>query len=332
MSLDNISSPLTVEFSGGEPLVNYVLIRNIVSKYRQMASKKNIELRFAIQTNAVLLTKEIVEFLVRENFSIGISIDGPEEWSRNRLDSKGNSVFNNIMEKIHYLKGVNANISVLGVIYHPNQYDSFIKFALQHEIKNFRLNTLTNIGRSVKTMDATSSVSYIPEDYAKAYIKMAQLLITSDLYSGFKEANLTYFLWSLLAWQPHMCFRTPCGAGKNQLHLSAYGEFYPCQDWRSVNDSKISDVRGELDLSVAILNHDRTQILTKPNSHLYREMCEDCEWECYCGTCAREIFTEYKGDSEKIGMCRFNNQVYEQLCWLFFDYKDEVLGYLGVQQ
>ncbi|WP_366524079.1 SPASM domain-containing protein [Lagierella sp.] len=127
-----------------------------------------------------------------------------------------------------------------------------------------------------------------------------------------------------------MCFRNPCGAGKNQLHLSAYGEFFPCQDWKSINDYKICDIFNiKHSLNSHIKNHYRCQLLTKKNYENNKEMCKDCEWIAYCGTCPREIYT-HKKNEKKIGLCLFNNLVYEELCWLIYKNENDVLKYLEV--
>lgn len=331
LSLPNISEFLTIEFSGGEPLINFDFIKLIVPKIILLSNKKNISVRFAIQTNGTLINSEIANFFKFHNFSVGISIDGYRKWNRNRLFEDGKEAYDKIMRGIYLLRDSEVAFSVLGVISNPKQYNDYLDFATQNHIHSFRLNTLTNIGRSLKAHNRRDSVANIYELYAQEYIKLAKKLILEPQFNSYKEANLTYFLWSLLEWQPHMCFRNPCGAGRNQLHLTAYGEFFPCQDWRSINDAKICDISTmHKPLKYYIDNHKRCIELSLSNNTNYAEMCENCSWIAYCGTCPREIFTEKKSN-EPIGLCKFNNMIYEELCWLISSHPHEVFKYLGIE-
>ena len=68
--------PIMLAFYGGEPLLNLMLIKQSVEYIKEKAFGKNI--KFAITTNGTLLTHEIVDFLVENNFQLAISLDGPE--------------------------------------------------------------------------------------------------------------------------------------------------------------------------------------------------------------------------------------------------------------
>jgi uncharacterized protein len=67
---------VSISFYGGEPLLNYDLIRNAVKYAKDSLAKK--ELSFSITTNATLINERIADFLCKEDFSILISLDGPE--------------------------------------------------------------------------------------------------------------------------------------------------------------------------------------------------------------------------------------------------------------
>lgn len=331
LELDNISTPLTVEFSGGEPLINFELIRELVATFKDVAAAKNVKLRFAIQTNGVLMTNEIAQFFSENHFSVGISIDGNETWNKERIDASGKCVYDKVIKSFDILRsnGVNS-FSTLGVVHDPDQYLSYVKFAKANRITNFRLNTLTNIGRSRDQMEAGKSVSFIPEIYVEKYIEMAKTLILDPNYVGMREANLEYYLWALLDWQPHMCFRTPCGAGRNQLHISAYGEIFLCQDWRSIGDASLGMIHDCMDVRKYIESSERVRQLSVPNYERHPELCGDCAWKMRCGVCSRELYTEYTGNGKKIGLCEFQNGVYEELIKLISLHTNKVFDYLQV--
>ena len=67
---------LDIDFIGGEPLINFELIKKAVDYAKLKALNYNIEVSFMITTNGLLLNKEIVDFFISESFNLKISIDG----------------------------------------------------------------------------------------------------------------------------------------------------------------------------------------------------------------------------------------------------------------
>lgn len=326
----NINDQVTIEFSGGEPLLNFTLIKKIVPKLIEIAGIHDIKINFSIQTNGICLNDEVVEFLYFYKFSVGVSIDGNKVWNVNRLDYYGKESFDIVVKNILNAREKNLPISLLGVIYKPEQYLDYIDFAHELEVRNFRLNNLTNIGRSKCNMNQGLSFSKNINEYANSYIEMANNLIANKKYEGYHEANLNYFLWGLLNWQPHMCFRSPCGAGRNQIHIDVYGNIYACQDWRSIKDSCIMNVDDDEKLDSAILKSKRVKELSVPNHERYPVLCCDCSWKVRCGVCPRELFTDLKDYDGPIASCKFNNLVYEKLFDIIYINKDKVFKYLGM--
>ena len=127
-----------------------------------------------------------------------------------------------------------------------------------------------------------------------------------------------------------MCFRTPCGAGRNQLHISAYGEIFPCQDWRSIGDASLGMIHDCMDVRKYIESSERVRQLSVPNYERHPELCGDCAWKMRCGVCSRELYTEYTGNGKKIGLCEFQNGVYEELIKVISLHTNKVFDYLQV--
>lgn len=330
LDLPNINDYLTIEFSGGEPLINYDLIEKSVPEIKRICDNNNICVKFAIQTNGALLNDDIADFLSKYNFSIGISIDGYKKWNINRINSDDAESYDKVIRTIRMLNEKNISFSTLGVVYNPKQYLEYLQFARENNIKQFRLNTLTNIGRSKTDMDLQNSIINNLDEYVVEYIKLAKELILNEEYHGYKEANLTYALMALLDYMPHMCFRTPCGAGCNQLHLSADGYFYPCQDWRSINDSSIDSVNSDCSLQEKINDSKRIDFIRKGNVYNYSQICDNCDWRKRCGICARELYSEYKDDGKKIALCKFYNEIYEELLDIIYTNREDIMKYLFI--
>ena len=97
----NPAKPALFNFYGGEPLLNFTLIKDVVN-YIKTLDLDNI--LFSISTNAVLLDDEISDFLIENKFVIAISIDGPEaEHDRNRVFADGSGSFKKVIANIENL-------------------------------------------------------------------------------------------------------------------------------------------------------------------------------------------------------------------------------------
>jgi len=102
-SIYNPQREPTIGFYGGEPLLNFKLIRDIVNYVKENYSKE-YQTSFTITTNGTLLAGEIIDFLLLNNFSIFVSLDGPrEEHDRNRVYPNGKGSFDVVMSNLKKL-------------------------------------------------------------------------------------------------------------------------------------------------------------------------------------------------------------------------------------
>jgi uncharacterized protein len=96
---------IVVSFYGGEPLLEFGLIRKCVEYLRSKTKYLSINISFGITTNGSLLNSNVIEYLVKNTFSLAISLDGPEEiHNKNRVYRNGKGTFNNIWKNIKKIK------------------------------------------------------------------------------------------------------------------------------------------------------------------------------------------------------------------------------------
>lgn len=91
------SDHLRISFFGGEPLLNFPLIKNVVEYAKKKAEMVNKTVTFDINTNATLLTDEIINYLKRENIKPIISLDGPPEIHNKQRPLKNGCESHNII-------------------------------------------------------------------------------------------------------------------------------------------------------------------------------------------------------------------------------------------
>lgn len=104
-----------IGFYGGEPLLNFGLIKEVVKYIHKKYSDYNTF--YNITTNGTLLSGERLDFLIHNDFAIAISLDGPkEEHDRNRVFINGRGTFETVMENLENLKKKSPNFTKCTVI------------------------------------------------------------------------------------------------------------------------------------------------------------------------------------------------------------------------
>ena len=99
----------SIAFYGGEPLLNFELIKTCINYVTE--NYKDFNPYFVMTTNSTLLSKEIVAFLSEQNCEIILSIDGPkEEHDRNRVFPGGKGSFDIVMENVKFLADSNLKV------------------------------------------------------------------------------------------------------------------------------------------------------------------------------------------------------------------------------
>jgi uncharacterized protein len=131
--IDAHSAPeVTFAWQGGEPtLYGLKTFETIVALQRKYAGGKKIH--NALQTNGTLLTNEWGEFLARENFLVGISIDGPPKYHDTyRVNRRGQPTFAAVLKGLHILKAYKVEFNTLTVVNrlnseHPEEVYKFLR-------------------------------------------------------------------------------------------------------------------------------------------------------------------------------------------------------------
>jgi len=206
-------------FFGGEPLLKFKLIKQIISySKKKLRSIKN-SMNFIIVTNGSLFTKDIIKYCKNENVKFLLSLDGDKK-SQNisRRFHDGRESFGIIMQHIPKLKPTIQNITISAVISPKNVqflYDN-VNFFLELGFKRINLTTADECSWSNRDLNMLNG----------------QMKKISQLYIQKKRAQeefminfVDYFSCKLkrLADQ-----KKPCSAGINSLGVSVEGDIYPC--------------------------------------------------------------------------------------------------------
>jgi len=97
----NSDDSLSISFYGGEPLLRFDLIREVINYAKSIPIIQKHSLRFNLTTNGILLNEEIMKYFIENQVSVTISLDGPQrEHDRHRVYKNGHGTFNKVIENI----------------------------------------------------------------------------------------------------------------------------------------------------------------------------------------------------------------------------------------
>jgi len=160
-----LSQKITIGFYGGEPLMNFSLIEEVIQWVKEHTTDQ-LAFEFMLTTNGLLLDKYI-DFLVKHDFTIGISFDGDEENMSYRIDHNGKNcfqqVFNNTMTvKDNHPDFFYKNVSFLTVLHNKNSLEHASRFCLTHFNKMPFCSNLNDSGIHPQKREQFTKMSEIP--------------------------------------------------------------------------------------------------------------------------------------------------------------------------
>jgi His-Xaa-Ser system radical SAM maturase HxsB len=313
---------LTIEFQGGEPLLNWPVVKFIAGYARKKSKQEKRNVRIALVSNFSLLDEEKAEYLLKNKVTFCTSLDGPEKLhNKNRIWAKGNShraaakwaKYLLARYKNYYVfqPGALTTITKFSLPYWKEIVDEYVKFGFD----NIILRPLAQIGVAQK---GWQKIGYSPDEFLEFYKKSLDYIFFLNLEKGekFRELTATYFAVKIfLGTDPNFFdLRSPCGAGIGQILYNYNGDIYTCDEGRMMGDDmcKIGKVGDSYE---DLLTHPATKSLCLA-SCLESLPCDNCVYKPYCGTCpilnyaeSGNIFPQLPNSSR----CRINQGILDYL-------------------
>lgn len=293
------SPELTIEFQGGEPALNFDVLRYVVEEAYQRTAGGGRELYFSLVNNLSTLTQEQIDFLVDRGVMICTSIDGPAAvHDRNRRFVKHSShaealkkikAFAQAYRKRGFdpeLAYVNALATVSkSALKRPEAVvDEYVR--LGHKV--IHLRPLNPFGMGLKVW---SREGYTAQDFLDFYIRALDYIIELNRQgTEIMEKMASLMLTRILTQQDpnYMDLRSPCGAGLGQLAYNYDGRVYTCDEGRMVGAMGddlfcIGDVNR--DGYAEIISHAGVRSMCVASCLECLPGCSDCVYAPYCGVC-----------------------------------------------
>ncbi|MBI2264583.1 MAG: radical SAM protein [Armatimonadetes bacterium] len=312
----------TLEFHGGEPLLNFSVIRETMEFALHEAKRYFKRVDFSMQTNGSLIKDEVLTQIKGFPFSLGVSLDGPEMiHNRNRIFPNGKGTFRSVMKGLDLARAAGLDPGVIVVVDDPTTYIETCKFLFSKGVTKFRLNPMACQGRAgtTKEFDAKRPAKFVEE-----YLKLIDFLVSykqenPEVFVDIWNINI-YILHLMTPYRPFMCARSPCGAGNAIMGFSHEGDVYPCDEFVGRPEFRLGNIR-DPGVSLAALIEEHPLCAKLQNRTIETlPKCKACPWRNFCGGGCAAKANDHRGDAwREDPMCEFFSGFYEELAWKIWD-------------
>lgn len=299
---------LEVDFFGGEPLMNFEAVKQIVDYARVREKEANKNFRFTITTNALLLNDENKDYINKHMHNVVLSIDGRKETNDNmrpRVDGSG--TYESILPKIKDMAESR------------NQDNYYVRGTFTRENLDFSKDVLHLADQGFKQVSVEPVVAAKDSGYDireqdldklfSEYEKLAHEYVERDK----KKEGFNFFHFMIdLQQGPCVIKRLGgCGSGHEYLAVTPEGDLYPCHQFVGDEKFKMGNVHEGVFNTDSQKDFQKSNVYTKPD-------CAECWAKFYCsGGCAANAY-QFNNDINvpyKIG-CELEKKRVECAIWI----------------
>lgn len=334
VALQSPAQSLNFEFQGGEPLLNFDVIKHIVL-YSE-ANKGNHDISYNIVTNLTLLTEEILDFFVEYNFGVSTSLDGPAFiHDQNRPFKVGGGTYSKVIDSVNSVRKKELHIGAIQTTTRASlQYPREI--VQTYEALGFEsifIRPLTPLGKATR---GWGEIGYTPEEFNAFYLEAIDELIRINKSGRYMKEDHISILWSRIEGKfvNYMELRSPCGAGIGQLAYYTSGDVFTCDEGRMLHEMGDHTFRlGNVFTNTYsdMINNTVCRAVCASSILETIPACCDCVYQPYCGTCPVVNYAKSRDIIEK-GPRGYRCKVYSgMLDYLFkqiLDHNEETLDIL----
>lgn len=289
---------LCLEFQGGEPLLNWPVVK-FITKYAQAKAKlESRRLIVALVSNFTLMSEEKLDFLNERYVSLCTSLDGPAEvHDKNRPFLGGGQAQEKV---VSWLKRIRARCEAVGDkrLYLPGALMTTTRFSFPHSrgivdlyaelgLDQIFVRPLSPIGYAKRVW---SDIGYAPQEFIEFYEKTLDYILELNRRgTPIMERTALIYLTKILKGEDpgFMDLRSPAGAVLGCLAYNYDGGIFVSDEGRMVAHQgdmifKVGDVRDDWE---SVLSHPTTRACVASSILDNQPMCSQCAYKPYCGVC-----------------------------------------------
>ncbi len=264
------SRDLTISFYGGEPLLNFDLIKKAVEYSKSVIYNK--ELGYSMTTNFYIATDEMIDFLADNQFELLISLDGPEKThnQHRRLSINGEGTYRTVIENVNKLQKrhteyFHSHVQFNPVVFYdenPIEILDYFKNVLKVPESAINLHYVDNTGLHI----AFDPIDLTIEETAQEIMDSTMIRSMKKALNRKDNISAQYYL------------NGSCVPGSEKLFVSVDGDFYPCE---KVNECNMNMKIGSLERG---FDYDNIKHLMN-HGYLNQDNCKKCWAIRFCNLC-----------------------------------------------
>ncbi len=277
---------LEVDFFGGEPLMNFDVVKELVAYGRSLEEKHGKKFRFTLTTNGILLNDDILEFANKEMDNLVLSIDGRREvHDKMRPHRGGQGSYDEIVPK--FIKAANSR----------DQMNYYVRGTFTHDNLDFSEDVKHLAQLGFKQISVEPVVAPLSESYAIKKEDIPTILEQYDILAKYmlkmkeegKAFNFFHFMIDLTGGPCILKRISGCGSGTEYLAVAPNGDLYPCHQFVGMPDFLLGNVKTGVENTAVCDKFKKCNVYSK-------EECRNCFAKYYCsGGCAANAYN-YTGD------------------------------------
>ncbi|NJK32288.1 MAG: His-Xaa-Ser system radical SAM maturase HxsB [Deltaproteobacteria bacterium] len=318
LALSTTNSFVTIEFQGGEPLVNFPVVKHIIEYATERNKQIGKRLEFTMVSNFSLMDEDKLEYLLRNKVQMCTSIDGPEEL--HNAQRKLPTTHNAYQAAVKWIKRINEAYVEIGLdptLYHVEALLTTTKATLSQ----WKQVVDTYVGLGCKTIflrpidpfgfaeRARLRLEYPRSAYLEFYRNAVDYMLELNAQGvEILERYAAIFLTKILRGEDpnFLDNRSPAGAGIGQLAYSYDGTIYTCDEGRMLAASGDETFKlGTVGTPYRkIVGHETVRAMAIATNLDQQPDCVNCAYNPYCGTNAAYNF---KAQGSIFGRMRDNN-------------------------
>ncbi|MBR2385110.1 MAG: thioether cross-link-forming SCIFF peptide maturase [Clostridia bacterium] len=272
---------LEVDFFGGEPLMNFDVVKRLVEYARSVEKQHNKNFRFTLTTNGMLIDDDVIDFANKEMSNVVLSLDGRKEvHDKFRVDYAGKGSWDVIVPKFQKL------------VEKRGGKDYYMRGTFTHHNPDFLedIKTMLDLGFSELSMEpvvcASGDPSELNEEDIKVVLKQYEDLANLMIKRREEGKPFTFYHYMIdLKGGPCIYKRiSGCGSGTEYMAVTPWGDLYPCHQFVGDEKFKLGDIwQGVTNKSI------QDEFMA---CNVYaREDCKDCWAKLYCsGGCSANAY------------------------------------------
>ena len=272
---------LEVDFFGGEPLMNFDVVKELVAYGRELEKTHDKHFRFTLTTNGVLLRDDVIEFANKEMDNIVLSIDGRKEvHDHMRPFKNGKGSYDFILDKFKK------------VAESRNQQKYYVRGTFTHYNLDFVKDVLSLADEGFEQISVEPVVAGPEEPYAIREEDIPQICegydeLAKEMLKRKKEGRGFNFFHYMIDLSGGPCVYkrlSGCGSGTEYLAVTPWGDLYPCHQFVGEEEFCLGNVDD------GIVNTEMRDTFKLCNVYAQEE-CRNCFAKFYCsGGCAANAY------------------------------------------